>query len=63
MKTHRLWIALFILLQGTAFSQTVLDNCADQFIDSDVANAPTIFNSPSNQHSALISTFATVMTA
>ena len=49
MKIHRLWIAFCILLQGTAFSQTALDNCADQFIDSNVANAPTVFNSPPNQ--------------
>ena len=48
MKIHQLWITL-ILLQGTAFSQTALDNCADQFIDSNVANAPTVFNSPPDQ--------------
>ena len=49
MKAHRLWATLYILLEGTVFAQTALDSCADQFIDSDVANAPTIFNSPSNQ--------------
>ena len=49
MKIHRLWVAFCILLQGTGFSQTALDNCADQFIDSNVANAPTVFNSPPEQ--------------
>ena len=36
-------------LPSNAYSQTVLDECADQFIDGNASNAPTLFNSAPDQ--------------
>lgn len=45
VKKLMLLVALSVFLQSTAFSQTGLDNCTEQFIDGKVSNAPTLFNS------------------
>lgn len=49
MITHRLLIGLGILCSGMALAQSPLDNCADQFIDGDIQNAPTLADSPSDE--------------
>ena len=56
MNRIRILIAFSLLLLGNATAQTPLEHCADQFINSDLDNAPTIYNSApdapfgSNQH-------------
>jgi hypothetical protein len=45
MKKILILLALSFFLLSNAFSQTGLDECADQFIDGNVSNAPTLFNS------------------
>ncbi len=50
------YLFAFLFLSSQALAQSALDNCAEQFIDGDTANAPTLFNSAptepfmSNQH-------------
>jgi hypothetical protein len=38
-----------LLLSSQVLAQTPLDNCAEQFVDGDTANAPTVFGSPSEE--------------
>ena len=45
MKTLCLFAVCCVLLAGPSFSQADLGDCADQFIGSDTANAPTLFDS------------------
>lgn len=50
LRSLSIWLSL--LLSITCHAQSVLDNCKDQFIGSDVNNAPTIFSStPEQPHS------------
>ena len=37
---------LVLLVNTSAFAQSPLDNCADQFINGNIENAPTLYSSP-----------------
>ena len=45
----RVFLPLVLLMPAGAFAQSPLDDCAEQFIGGDVSNAPTLFNSASNE--------------
>jgi len=49
MKKLSILITLSFLFLSNAYSQSELDKCADQFINSSVSNAPTLFSSMPEQ--------------
>jgi len=49
MKKILILLSISFFLLSNAYSQSDLDECADQFIDSNVSNAPTLFSSSPDQ--------------
>lgn len=48
MKKLVPWLLALVFFHSLAFSEPGLDNCADQFIDGNIQNAPTLYNSLPN---------------
>ena len=49
MKKILILLSILFFLISNAYSQSDLDECADQFIDGNVSNSPTLLSSSPDQ--------------